>query len=178
MPYFRLYLVKLFVASAIRSCEAEPMRPSFRRWIKGLAWLILSIFTLAFLMTAYLVVTIATKGLCVTVERQTLSSVPGLEFVVEDKQCGLAGAVQIRTILVARSTGVLSWFGLGRSEIFKALGDPEVPPVVTAIDPHTVRISINWVGETIFAKDRWQDITILYDIDRVARPSENDPPRR
>jgi len=154
------------------------MRLSFRRWIKGLAWLILSIFTLAFLMTAYLVATIATEGLCVTVERQTLSSVPGLEFVVEDKQCGLGGAVQVRTIFVARSTGPLSWFGWGRSEIFKAFGDPEEAPVVTAIDPHTVRISISWVGATIFAKDRWQDITILYDIDRVARPSENDPPRR
>ena len=65
----RLYFDRLYVASAIRSCEAEPMRPSLRRWIKCLAWLILSIFTLAFLMTAYLVATIATKGLCVTAER-------------------------------------------------------------------------------------------------------------
>ena len=34
------------------------------------------------------------------------------------------------------------------------------------------------MSEGVFAKDRWQDITILYDIDRVAHPSENDPPRR
>ena len=153
------------------------MHSSVRQWIKVFARLVLAALGVAFLVQTRPMVSITANGVCLTEEQRTLSSMPGLTFTVEDLRCGFRG-VQVWTISIARSAGLLSWLGLGKTEIFRGFGDSDAEPVVTAIDPHTVRISINWVGETIFAKDRWQDITILYDIDKIAHPSENDPPRR
>jgi hypothetical protein len=144
---------------------------SVPRWIKILAWLFLSALVLAFLLLIHLVTSFVDNGFCVLVEKRTISSVPGLEFTVEDSQCGFTGAVEAWNISVARSSGLPSWFGWGRTDIFRARSETEVTAVVMAIDPHTVRISINRVSAVYFAKGRWEDVTILYDIDGIKYPS-------
>lgn len=144
---------------------------SIPRWIEVLAWLLLSTLVLAFLLLIHLTMSFIDNGFCVLAEKRTISSVPGLEFTVEDLQCGFTGAVEVWNISVARSSGPLSWFGWGKTDIFRARGGAEVTAVATPIDPHTVRISINRVSSVDFAKGRWEDVTILYNIDGIRYPS-------
>ena len=152
------------------------MSISVARWIEVLAWSLLSTFVLVFLLLIHLAMSFIDNGFCVPVETRRLSSVPGLEFTVEDSQCGFTGAVEVWNISIARSSGPLSWFGGGKTVIFQAR--TEATAVVRAIDPHTVRISIDWVPSVDFAKDRWEDIKILYDIDGIEYPSMNSSPWR
>jgi hypothetical protein len=144
---------------------------SVPRWIEVLAWLLLSTLVLAFLLLIHLTMSFIDNGFCVLAEKRTISSMPELEFTVEDLQCGFIGAVEYWNISVARSSGPLGWFGWGRTDIFRARSETDMTAVVTAIDPHTVRVSINRVSAVDFAKGRWEDLTILYDIGGFRYPS-------
>lgn len=158
--------------------QLRAMFSSVPRWIKVLAWLLASTLVLSFLVAVCVVWSFVDRGFCMTVQNRTLSSVQGLEFTVEDSQCGLLGAVGVRTISVARTSDPLSWFGLGRTQVFGALGISDEVPSVMEVDPHTVRISIDRVSQIVLANDQWKDITILYDIVRIDYPGKNDPPNR
>jgi hypothetical protein len=74
---------------------------------------------------------------------------------------------------VSRGPDLLNWFS--KREILKYDG-LDVAPIITTIDPHTVRISITSIERVRLAKDRWQDVTILYDIGHIGHPSARDPP--
>jgi hypothetical protein len=104
------------------------------------------------------------------------SHVPGLEFKMSGSECGAFGAVKFQTISVSHGSGLLGW--LGRTDIIRDQGNPEVRPIMTSMDPHTVRISIAHIERVLFAKHQWRDVTLLYDIDRIDYPARDDPRNR
>lgn len=114
-------------------------------------------------------------GACVSETLSETSTPAGLDFKFIYTNCDLLAKQESLSISISQGTGLLGWFG--EREVIKYFG-PEVLPTVTVIDPHTVLISITSVESIIFARDRWRDIAIRYDIGHINYSGKRDPPRK
>jgi hypothetical protein len=167
------------------------MRSLIDRLTGVFTWLLLSVLTLGLALvvipTAYLILPVIWgalglpdlpfklpfPGACISETFGKASNIAGADFEFVDTDCDLIAKDEAITISVSRGPGLLDWFG--KTEIFKYDGIPEIKPVVTAVDRHTVRISVEAVSSVHFAKKRWEDLTIVYDIGSIEYPRKGDP---
>lgn len=90
----------------------------------------------------------------------------GYDFEISDTSCKTLASDEAVTIFVTRH---------GESKktaLFKYdPGKPEIP-VITLTDPHTVTIAVRHVGEIVFRKSGWADMSIRYELGTVDYPEK------
>ena len=148
-------------------------------WFTKSIWLLVSA---AILAGAVVVIRIASAilstddaaswGSCIS-EVFGEAHVAGLDFKFVDMSCDILAKSEAISIFASKA-GAASG---GDVEIFKYDG-PMVPPTITEIDPHTIRISVGAISFVYFAKKRLGDIAILYDIGHISYPGPDDPPEK
>ena len=109
-----------------------------------------------------------------TIER--VSGVAGLDFEIVYTNCDLLAKDEAITVYASRGQGLPGWFS--KREIFKYTGGPDISLALTASDRNSVRVSVEAVSSIHFARDRWEDVTIIYNIGHIEYPSANDPKPR
>jgi len=114
-------------------------------------------------------------GVCISGTLDRVSTPGGLDFEFIYTNCDTLAKEETKSIFLSRGPGLIKRFD--ENEILRYDGS-DVPPTITTINAHTVRISIDHVSSVAFAKDRWEDVTIVYDIGRIDFPRAGDPPTR
>jgi len=147
-------------------------------WFAKSIWVLVSV---AILAGAVVVIRIASAilstddaaswGSCIS-EAFGEAHVAGLDFKFVDVSCDILAKSEAISIFASQA-GAASG---GDVEIFKYDG-PMVSPTITEIDPHTIRISVGTISSVYFAKKRFGDIAILYDIGHIWNPGPDDPPK-
>lgn len=125
----------------------------------GLTALIL--LTAAFLTAQYF------WDVCITESRGKITNLSGYDFEISETNCDLIAKDDAVSVLVSR-TGQTK-----QTPVFKFGPAREVRPIIKLIDPHTIQISIAWVSDVYFKNDKWEDLSIEYDIGRIDYPSSS-----
>ncbi len=138
----------------------RPDKRAIRRAIGyGLTALIL--LTAAFLTAQYI------RGICITESRGKITNLSGYDFEISETNCDLIAKDDAVSVFVSR-TGQTK-----QTPVFKFGPTREVRPIIKLIDPHTIQISIAWVSDVYFKHDKWEDLSIEYDIGRIDYPSSS-----
>ena len=123
------------------------------------------------ILSFVLAVTLWIWNACLTMEHQRISNVSGFDFEISETDCDLVAKDAAISVFISKA---------GQSK--KTLLFKYVPPgygtlpSITAIDDHTIKISI-WRVPVIFCrKEKWQTLTIEYAIGVIDYPSSRGEP--
>ena len=142
--------------------------------LRPIIWIVVAVFwwTFGFSGPPF---EITFPGVCRSGTLDKVSTPGGLDFEFVYTDCDIVAKEETKSILLSRGPRLVKRFD--EAEILRYDGS-DVPPTITTIDAHAVRISIDRVSSVAIAKDRWNDISIVYDIGRIDFPQEGDPPTR
>src|SRR5260221_2920826 len=134
-----------------------PLTRIFFRWAVGLS---------VTLVTLYLLLAIATHRTCITETYKKIPRLSGFDFEISETDCSTLGEDASISIFASKTgqTGKTLLFNYGPAGV-----DPM--PVITALDQHTVQISVPRISDLIFRRDNWEGLTIHYSIGVIDYPT-------
>lgn len=104
---------------------------------------------------------------CLTEVLANFPNVSGLDFEVSETDCWHSPDI---TVFVSNA-------GQGKkAPLFTYTGDAHPVPAITSIDEHTVQMSIRKVRVIHCRRNKWEDLTIKYDIRFIEYPDNRGPP--
>jgi len=104
-------------------------------------------------------------GACITESRGKIVNVAGYDFEISETSCDLIAKDDAVSVLISK-TGHQS-----QTAIFKYDPGRYLPPEIRATGAHSVQISIPSISSEFFRKDKWEDLSIEYDLGQIDYPS-------
>lgn len=108
---------------------------------------------------------------CLTEVRGRLSGLAGLDFEIRETACSVIAKDSAVSVLVSEA---------GQSKktlLFKYLPTYVGPyPTITSIDGHAVQISVSSVSSIFCRREKWEALSLKYDIGVIDYPSDGGDP--
>ena len=105
---------------------------------------------------------------CITTVHQRIAGLSGFDFEISETSCFYDPVV---IVLVSKASE------RKKTSLFKY--DPFYVgpyPVITSIDEHTIQISVSRVSSIVCRRDKWETLTVKYDIGGVTYPDSRAQP--
>jgi len=141
---------------------------SFLRQAMPLVYAIVAVPVFLFLFLLFMVDGSGLFGepTCHTEVHGRLSGLSGLDFEISETSCFHDPAVSVFASKADKKKRTLLF------KYFPVYVGPY--PTITSIDEHTVQISVSRVSSIFCRRDRWDALTIRYDIGGIAYPNRTD----
>jgi len=107
------------------------------------------------------------SGVCLTEELANFPNVSGFDFEVSETDCWHSPDI---TVFVSNAGQ------RKKTPLFTYAADAHPVPAITSIDEHTVQMSIRKVRVIYCRRNKWEDLTIKYDIGFIEYPDNRGPP--
>ncbi len=104
--------------------------------------------------------------ICITENRGAFRNISGADFEISETSCSTLGEDSSVSVFASRPAqnrkALLFKYGPAGQNPF---------PVIRSIDQHTVQISVPRLSDVIFQSERWDDLSVIYDIGNIDYPA-------
>lgn len=112
------------------------------------------------------------QPMCITETRGKITDIPGYEFEFSETSCDVIAKDDAVSVLASRVGSKM------QTPVFKYDPYRTLIPKIESTGEHSVKISIPDIAEEFFRKEKFQDLSIQYDIGMVLYPDKPDKEKK